>query len=552
MNNNKGYYRYVDDVLNGHIVACLAVKQACARFRRDCEDERYEFREDVADRAIAFMQTFRFYEGSVAGQQVKLEDFQQFIVANLVGLYIKGTKRRKYTQAFIMMSRKNGKSALISLICLYYLIFDKEGAPQVLIGANSAQQAGVLYKMAKVFAQQIDSSGKVILPYRSEIRNLANEGFIRCLSASSNRLDGYGPSCFAIDEFHEAPTDDLLNVLRSGQAQRQRPLGIVITTAGFDKSKPCFKLLQHCRSVLNQQVIDEAQFAIIYELDEGDDFTDERNWQKANPNLGVSVKIDFIRERVMEAVNRPSKRVDVLTKQFDKYVDSAITWISSDLVQSALTSITYDDMIQSDNLIFAGVDLSSVCDITALSYMMYNAQDGCYYFKNEYWLPADVLNQSQNTALYREWAEQGYLHLTEGNVIDYDSVQAHLLGQYSQGLQIAKISYDRYNATQWAINCTASGLNMQPYSQNMASMNIPAKTLEILFNKRQIKIDNNPITPWMFRNVMMVVDGQANIRPAKDKSANKIDGVVAMLMAMGGFLAEQNYVGTQTNQQYLS
>lgn len=293
----------------------------------------------------------------------------------------------------------------------------------------------------------------------------------------------------------------------------------------------------------------ESQFALIYELDEGDDMFDEKNWIKASPNLGVSVGLNYLRERVEEAKKRPSKRVDVLTKQFDLYVDSAITWVPSEYIEKATRHLTYDDFIGGESMVFCGVDLSAVCDITALTYMTF--RDGVYYFKTEYFLPADVLNGEENVALYNQFARDGHLHLTAGNVVDYDAVQAHLLGRVNDGMEIAKVSYDRYNATQWAINCSTAGLDLQPYAQNMGSMNIPTKALEMLLLKGEVVIDDNPITAWMFRNVLLTVDGNGNVRPSKEKSANKIDGVVSMLMALGGWLAESAFAGANTNQQWM-
>lgn len=360
---------------------------------------------------------------------------------------------------------------------------------------------------------------------------------MRTISADASKQDGSNPSVAIIDEFHEAPTDELLNVLRSGQQARMRPLTIIITTAGFDKTKPCYTMMKHCQDVLNGVLIEDTLFSMIFTLDEGDNYEDEKVWIKSNPCLGVSVRKEALEERVVEAKGLATKFVDVLTKNFDVWTDSATNWLSSAYVERAVQHIEYDQF--SDGITYVGVDLASVQDLTAISYM--TLIDDKFYFRNEYFMPRECLQKPQNQALYRQWYEQGYLNITEGNVTDYDYIMNHILGQ---NLSIVLVAYDSYNATQFAINCTAQGLLMQPYSQSIGNFNRPTKYFEMLMLSGRIVLNDNPIDRWCIRNVNIKMDANGNTKPTKEQhSPQKIDGVIAMLMAMGGYLASPMFGG---------
>ena len=544
INKNYTYRQYAEDVITGKQVACQWVKLACKRFIDDINNtEQYEFREKEVNRAISFCSLFRHYEGVTAGQQFILEPFQQFIVANLIGIYHKGKDRRKYTQAYIQVARKNGKSFLISALALYFLIADNENAPQIFVGANARHQAAILFRMAQILSHQLDPENKVIEAYRYEIKCKRNNGFFKTISADASKQDGSCPSVAIIDEFHEAPTDELLNVLRSGQQTRQKPLTFIITTAGFDKSKPCYRMMLHSQDVLQGTVREDTLFAMIFTLDEGDDFHDKKVWVKSNPCLGKSVRYDAIAERVVEADNMSTKYIDVLTKNFNMWTDSATNWIPSVYVERSIRNNGWDDVYR-PNITYIGVDLATVQDLSAVSFMTIQTDaDGVerYYFRNAYFLPKDSLTKTDNNALYREWYDKGFLILTDGNVTDYDYILNYIL---SKSLNVAVVAYDSYNATQFAINATQQGLPMRPYSQAIGNFNQPTKFFEMMILSDRVRIDENPINAWCIKNVNIKMDCNGNTKPIKaNHSPQKIDGAIAMLMAMGGYLSTSGFTG---------
>ena len=454
----KPYYEYVDKVLNGEIVVGNYIRLACERFKKDLEREDLEFRESKVDLAIEFISTLSHFTGKHSGKPFKLEGWQQFIVANIIGWYWKNTGTRRFTSSYIEVSRKQGKTALAAALCLYYLIADGEDGAEVLLAANSKDQAKIAFDMCSKFCKGLDPKGKYLTAYRADILFSATNSKLKVLAADDSKLDGFNASFGLIDEYHSAANSKVRDVIKSSMGMRENPHLCTITTAGFDKSLPCYSLRSVSIEILSQLKEDDSMFIAIYSLDEGDDWTKEANWIKCAPNLGITVTKKYIREQVRQAKNNPSEEVGVKTKTLNIWCDSATVWIPEDYIIKCSQNIDINSLNGKD--CYIGVDLAATSDLTAVSFLIVG--DDKYYWKTLYYLPEAALEEKEDRELYKLWKRLGLLTVTAGNVTDYDYITADIL-KYRESLNIISISYDKYNATQWAISATEQGLPLQEY-----------------------------------------------------------------------------------------
>lgn len=317
---------------------------------------------------------------------------------------------------------------------------------------------------------------------------------------------------------------------------RNNPLAICITSAGFDKFGFCYQMRKTCIEVLFGKKQDNSQFSAIYSIDEDDDWQDPKVWKKSNPNLGITVTEEYLQDQVIQAKNNPSLEIGVRTKNFGEWVSTKDIWINDDLLLKNSQSVDLDNF--SNETAYVGVDLAAVSDLTAVSIMI--PKDGKVYFKNHYYLPFSALSNNSNSELYKEWKIKGLLTITEGNVTDYDYILRDLL-KANQKVFIGKVAYDSYNATQWAIDATSEGLPLEPFSQSLGNFNRPTKELERLLRSDKVVIDDNEITRYCFSNVVLKQDYCENVKPTKATNQNKIDGVIAMIQALGIYLYDPCY-----------
>lgn len=530
------FLEYPQNVLSGEIIASTYIKLACQRFLDWLKRDDIEFIQAKAEKAIKYIQKLKHFQGKHSGNNFILSDWQVFIVANIFGFYWKGTEKRVIRNVYIEVGRKSGKTTLLAAIALYCLMADGEDGAEVDCIANTREQAKILFGACTGFIDTLDPSHKYLKCLRNEIRFDATRSHIQVLSSDAGTLDGFNSSLFVEDELHAAKDSKLYDVLKSSQGMRVSPLAICITSAGFNKFSFCYKMRTTCIEVLHGQKIDDSQFAAIYSIDEGDDWTDPAIWKKSNPNLGITVTEDYLQEQVTQAKNNPSLEIGVRTKNFGEWCDSHDTWIGADTLLDCTQKIDLSEFKECTGYI--GVDLSAVSDLTAISLMI--PKDGKLYFTTKYYLPYDSLFNNSNSEKYKEWKRTGDLIITNGNVVDYDYILKDLLDWNNQ-VFIGKVAYDTFNATQWAINATAEGLPLTPYSQTLGSFNKPTKELERLIKSGKVVIDNNEITRFCFSNVTLKHDCHDNVKPDKATNQNKIDGVISMIEALGVYLNEPQY-----------
>lgn len=535
------WVRYAEEVVAGRIVAGRSIRLAAERFLRDLTRADLEFRADKVDRCIGFIRLLKHFKGRASGAPFELEQWQSFIVANIFGFYRRDTGDRRFTSSYIEVSRKNGKTALAAALCVYALIGDGEPGAEVDLAANSKEQAKIAFEFCEQFARQLDRSGRDLKPYRDMIRLRENASHLRVFAADDSKLDGFNASFALLDEFHAAKNSRLRDVIKSSMGQRRNPHLCTITTAGFDKTGPCYHLRQTALDVVSGLKEDDAMFVAVYSMDEGDNWEDEANWPKCTPNLGVTVSTKYLREQVTSAKNNPAEEVGVRTKNLNEWCDSVEVWIPEDHIRRVTRHLTPEEFAGA--LCWVGVDLAAVSDMTAAAFLYLREDDPVYYFRVEYYLPESALRESPNKDLYRTWARLGLLHITPGNVTDYDHVTTEIL-RAADSASLYRVGYDSWNATQWAIDATDRGLPLEPYSQTIGNFNRPTRELQRLILSGGCVIDDNEITRWMFRNVALKYDHNGNCKPDKGLGREKkIDGVIAMIQSLGTYMMNPRHSG---------
>lgn len=529
--------QYAKDVVSGKILACQWVKLACKRFLDDINSQDYYFDEKKYNTLTTFTGVMKHYSSGAAGKPFILEPWEDFIICNIFCLYRVDTRRRKYKTAHISVSRKNGKTTLAAALGLFSLIADGEPASSVIMAANSREQAHIDFDAASAFARQLDPRKKSLKVLRNEIVFQKNNASLKVISADASTGDGLNPSMVILDELHEAVDSKLFDVLRSGQGFREQPLMLSITTAGFRIGGFCNQYEDYCKEILMGQKVDETLFALLYTLDDGDDWTDESNFIKSNPNLGVTVKRDWLSEQVNQAKNSPTLEVGVKTKNLNVWCSSSTTWIPEQYIRRSLMDVDLTEFKNKNNyLVYLGFDLAAISDLTAVSIMFVDPETEDYFFKTWYYLPKSALDGKYNSELYKMWSSKGFLTLTDSETTDYNYIQNQIVYLY-ETFDVQGVFFDSWNAQMLVNNLTNLGLPMTAYSQSIGNFNKPTKEMERLVLSDKVRFDNNPITRFCFDNVELKVDLNGNSKPVGDHNAKKIDGVISMLNALGGYLS---------------
>lgn len=545
--NIRDYINYMNGVLDGSIVTNEYIKLACQRMKSWFERDDLYFDVADVDSRINFIWKLRHTTGIHYNKHFKLLPWQQFIVANVYGWKWKDSNIRVTRNVFIMISRKNGKTALASALALCNIICDKEHDAEIDLVANNSKQAGIAFNHINNFVASVDPKQKVFQRFRSEIRVPLLKSKIQVLSSDSMGLDGYSSSVVIFDELHAQKNWNLYNVMKSSQGARQQPLMITLTTAGFlvGNSYPCYSMWETCIDILRGEKEDDTMFSAIYQLDENDNWEDENVWIKCSPSLDATVFKSFMQDELNSAKNNSSLETGVRTKTFNQWCQAEDIWLPYNLLQENMQQLSIEDLADLPNVSYAylGVDLSAVSDLTTLSLMV--ESEGKFYFKTWAFVPEDCLKSGINATRYMEWYRQNYIEVTEGNVQDYDYILSKIK-EIDSILPISGIYYDTWNAVQFAVNATNMGLSMFPYSQALGNFNRPTKQFELLLKSNKIVMDYNPMVLWCFASSTLKHDFNDNVKPIKaDKHNGKIDAVISMLQSLGGYYLD-NSLGEQT------
>jgi len=527
MTNLEIVQKWCDDVISFRVPSCFYERKAIERWNADLERDDLFFDEKAFNRIVRFSREFRHYKGPMAGQRFEPLPWQMFIMANIIGLKKSTTGTRKYTYADIYVPRKNGKTFLAAVFAAYFLLKDGEAGPEVYTAAVDQQQARLCYDAS---AELIRASifGPDTKPYQWGMKAPFNAGVFRPLSKDTKNKDGLNIHAAICDERHAWPTNEIYDVIKTGMGARLQPMLLSISTAGTDVSNPYFDDIETYKDILLGRKEKDNHFILLFTPDEGDDWKEESTWYKANPNLGVSLSIDYMRSECEEAKLRGGTYLAAfLTKNLNVWVDAPDVWIPDDVIlanNGPAPDVTGEKC-------YVGIDLASKSDITAVAF---------YFPKYKYARFLFVIPEAKVSALedrvdYRRWCEQGWVTITPGNTLDEDWYLDYLLNELNR-YDVQCIAYDPWAMWNLRNRFGSYTEKLVECPQNIRNMSVPTKWMEGSIMKKEMNFGSNPVIRWMFGNVVVYVDPNANIKLNKAKSRNKIDGVVALVDAIYGWL----------------
>ena len=529
--------QYAQQVLAGEVMVCEFVTLAVKRYYNDLEnalDKGWYFDRKAAIRAIGFIEKLKHTKGKWAGQRFKLESWQQFILWNIFG-WMKADGTRRFRYVYVEIARKNGKTALSAGIGLYMLFADGEARPEVYSAATVKDQARICFSDAVEIVKKTDLKN-YLSPYRNSIVYKLKGGTMKPLSSDYGTHDGLNPSCGIIDEFHAHKDSGMFDVIKSAFGARRQPLMFIITTAGFNKNGACYAYRSNVIKILQGINEDDSLFGIIYTLDSKEEWDNPKMWIKSNPNLGVSVFPEYLADQVNDAKNRPEAVRTVMTKNVNLWVDAEKTWILDDMWQKCIG--TTDIKSLRGCKCWGGLDLSNVSDITAFVLLFHENEK--FQLLPFFWIPEDKMLEKirKENINYDKWSSLGFVKVTAGNVLDYDFVKADIL-QIAEIYDLQSTAYDRWNASQTIIDLQNEGMECSPFGQGYGSMGAPTKEFEKMVLTEKIEHFGNPVLRWMMASTVVKTDPAGNIKPDKEKSSQKIDGIVASIMALGEWMTAQ-------------
>lgn len=426
-------------------------------------------------------------------------------------------------------------SELAAAIALYLLYADNEPSAEVYGAAADRGQASIVFDVAKRMVEMTPALLKrsKIMAATKRLVNYSNVGFYQVLSAEVGTKHGLNVSGLVLDELHAQPNRSLVDVLTKGSGDaRTQPLYFLITTAGTDRNSICYEYHTKAKDILEGRRIDPSFYPVIYGLDDGDDWNAEESWYKANPSLGHTITIDRVRDAHREALTNPAEENVFRQLRLDQWVGSAVAWIPEHIYDRGNLPIDLEKLRGRE--CYAGLDLSSTSDITAFVLVFPPLHEGDKYIVvPHFWLPRETLDLRvrRDHVPYDVWERMGLFHITEGNVVDYNFVRK-TINELHEIYNIKEIAADRWNATQLITDLQGDGFTVVPMGMGFKDMSPPMKELYKLILEGQFIHGGNPVLRWMAGNVVAEIDAAENIKPSKKKSTEKIDGIVAWIMAL--------------------
>lgn len=536
--------RYIDDVLDGRLIVGDLVRLAVRRHVQDLKDGTARgliFDKQKALRAIRFFSLLRHSKGEWGKGQGKifgLAPWQMFIIWCLFGWRNSADGSRRFRFAYIEVARKNGKSSFAAGVGLYLFWADKEPGAEVYTAATKRDQARIVHQDAVAMVRKSPELRQQIGIFKDNLHILETRSKFEPLGADGDTMDGLNVHGAIVDELHQHKTRAVLDSLDTATGSRRQPMLFVITTAGFNRNSACFQEREYSINVLENTVQNDARFAFIATLDKDDDPWDETVWVKANPNLGVSVKPEDLRAKAIAAREMASRQNGFFTKHLNIWTEQADRWLSLDQWNAVANSAPFVvDQFQGREC-FGGLDLASRIDISALV-LLFRDPDGGVSILPHFWIPKvnAAAREKKDRVPYLAWIRDGYIEATEGNTIDYEVIFDRI-GQLKSKYDIAKIGFDKWGMELLQAKLQGAQLNVASFRQGFESMSEPSKEFERLILAGKLRHGGNPVLKWMIGNVAIETDAAGNIKPSKKKSIEKIDGVVASVMALGVAMAE--------------
>lgn len=548
--------QYARDIVKGKIIACKYVIDACQRHLDDLEQEKnksfkYKFNKDLAEKVCKFIQLLPHTKGEWAFKRmpITLETWQLFIFCCVFGWVHKKTNLRRFREVYTEIPRKNGKSAISAGTGLYCFSADNEFGAEVYSGATTEKQAWEVFRPARLMCKRTPLLCEAfgITVNASNLSRIADGARFEPLIG--NPGDGASPSCAIVDEYHEHDTDSLYTTMLTGMGARKQPLMWAITTAGYNIEGPCYDKRREVIDMLNATVPNDELFGIIYTIDEGDDWTDPSALEKANPNIGISVYRDFLLSQQQRAINNARLANTFKTKHLNVWVSAKsaffnmISWANCEDKSLSLEQFEGQSVIR-------GYDLARKLDMNSGVRLFHRILDGkrhYYCISPKFWVPYDTVYgadvEDRKTAeRFQKWINTGHLDVTDGAEIDYREI-LHDAIESNKDNPVTVSAIDPHGATNLSHHLADEGLNPVTIIQNFTNLSDPMKELEAAIQSGRFHHDGNPILTWCISNVVgkNAPGNDDVVRPIKERNENKIDGAVALIMAIGRIiLSEQD------------
>ena len=483
---------------------------------------------NAADIAVRFFEeNLTHSKGELGGKAFVLEQWQKDYVGKLFGTMSGDV--RQYRTSLLAIPRKNGKSTLCAGIALK-LMFDGEPGAEIYSCAADRDQARLVFEMAKVCVENSPKLRSRLRVFRNSIVREDTHTTYKALSAEAFTKHGLNAHGIIFDELHAQPDRELWDVMTTSTGARRQPLCVAITTAGYDRKSICWELWRYAIAVRDGGIKDPTFLPAIYAADAADDWTAEDTWRKANPNLGVSVKLDDLRVRCKRAQDMPTEEntfkrlhLNMWTEQDTRFLQMS-HWAQGDKPCPVMLD---------GRECFAGLDLATTYDTTCFC-MLFQLDDGTFWVEPHFWIPEENMRDrvKRDRVPYDVWAKAGKLHLTPGNVTDFDQVRADIVA-LSKKYNIRQVAIDRWNAHQITGQLQGDGINVLGFGQGYGSMSSPTAALEAAVVGGKLLHGGHPVLAWQASNVAVQSDHQGNKKPSKAKSTERIDGIVALIMALG-------------------
>lgn len=533
---------YLEGVLSGRIVACRWVQLACERQRRDLARGADEFSPYVwdsaqADAACAFVEQLPHVEGRWETATLQLEPWQVFLVSLLFGWRVRAdVRRRRFTTFYLEVGRKAAKSTLMAALAYYHLLQEDEPGASVICGATTGAQARIVFAiMQKMGQRSAFLAGQGVRVLANSI--ITPDGVAKPVNAKASTQDGLNPSCTILDEGH-AQNFGLHDVLKSSQGARGNPLMLCPTTAGYDLLSVGYALHQQVEKTLEQVIVADHLLGVIYTLDPEDDWRDSRVWVKACPMIGVSPKFEYVEKYCLDAQQVPGVEGEFRVKICSQWMQSSSRWLSLTAWDKCADATLSIETFLGQPCWIAN-DLAATDDLAA-TVLLFEQADGLVAFLRCY-LPAEIVElRARRVPEYRIWAEDGILIKTDGTLTDFARIEADLRADY-QRFKVQEIVFDQFGSQQIAGNLSNSGLPAIVEPKNAKTCTPGARDLEVRVTHQKIRHDGNSLFRWFASNAQVTRRTDDSLLPKKDgpESPNKIDGVDALVAALGSRLRKQ-------------
>ncbi len=493
--------------------------------------DKHDFRPKPVKQFIVFYEKLKF-SGTSGRRSYKLTPIQVFQFASIMGFYHKGTDKRLIREALLFVPRKFSKTTSVSAFSVFDLLFGDANA-QSFVAANSYPQAQICFSEISGVLKSLDKKLRRFKINREIIYNKmkGKSSFCRCLASKADTLDGLNASVVIVDEYAQADSADLKNVLTSSMGARKNPLTIVITTASAKQSTPFVDMLINYKAILRGELENDSIFAHIFQPDEGDEEGDPATWRKVHPHLNIIVSEDFYQAEYQKALISADDALEFRTKMLNLFATNvAKSWIKADEIRSRFKKVIIENLTERPPTMVA-VDLSVRDDFSTVTYNLYSPVGRCFHSFSDYYFPRGALDGHPNRELYLDWNKSGYLNFCEGDIIDFQQIVNDILSRVPY-LDILGIGYDPFKSAEFVNLLSSSGAGdvIQPVKQTYGTFTSPVESFEIAMYSDKITFDPNPITPFCFGNAVLDEDRNCNKKPVKKTSKLKIDSTITNLM----------------------